>query len=682
MRTHLLAKSLTVLCPPGLPRACWLTFVLFLPLTDLIAAPQTNYDESLAGAFVLPDVLAGPDEAPASSRQEWEQTSRPHQFEMLEKYLYGRRLPAVPVSVVGAVERSEVEFDGAHGVRLQAKLRLGTTADAATTNVLLYLPKTTEKVPVFLKLNFRGNQAETDDTGVWLPTGWIPDDAGIVENRATDASRGIRQKRFPVASMVGRGYGMATAYCGDFFPDRPDGRPQSVLASLDRPVSGVLPKDEPGAIGAWAWGLSRILDWLVTLPEVDSGKVIVVGHSRLGKTALWAGACDHRFAMVVSNDSGCGGAALSRRNFGETVTVITKRFPHWFCPMLADYAGREIELPCDQHALLAMAAPRPLYVASAEEDRWADPRGEFLAAVAAGRAWKLYGLTGLGTETMPPINTPIGETIGYHIRNGKHDLLPYDWTQFADFADRNLLKKEPAGATEPIEPDARGQAQLKAFSPDQSSLPVPPPHGAVVLIGPGVEPKFTSMAGGPIDWVSDQDSLVVTRTKTHANHIVSSVMFEDADIHAEFMVSPQAHGNSGLYVHGHYEMQIYDSFGVKNFTIQDEGSLYRFAMPLVNAARPAGEWQVYDIRFIAPKRNPDGSLRSAGTLKAWLNGQLVQDGVSFTAPRSPYIPYKHGVTDYLRGVEKQLQSTGKGPLFLQDHGSPTRYRNVWIKLLD
>ena len=660
-----------------------LAFVWLLLLeTTVISAPVgANYDEAFVGTVVLPDVLAGPDEIPASSKQEWEQVSRTHQFEILQKYLYGRRLPAVPVSVVGKVEQIDVDLEGIKGVRMQATLRLGTAADAPTTNVLLYLPKSSKKVPIFLKLNFRGNQAETADPGVWLPTRWIPNDKGIVDNQATDASRGIRQRRFPVVSMIRRGYGLATAYCGDFFPDRPDGRTNSVLASLGRPVEGDLPKDEPGAIGSWAWGLSRILDWLVTRPEVDPDRVIVAGHSRLGKTALWAGACDERFAMVISNESGCGGAALSRRNFGETLAVITQRFPHWFCPRLAEYANRETELPCDQHALLAMVAPRPLYVASAKGDQWADPRGEFLAAVAAGRAWKLYGLTGLGTETMPPTDSPVGETIGYHIRSGKHDLLPYDWTQFADFADRNLLKKEPTGATEPSEPDARSRAQLKAFTPDQSSLPVPPPHGAVVLIGPDVEPKFTSMAGEPIDWVSDQDSLVVTRTKTHANHIVSSVLFEDADIHAEFMVSPQAHGNSGLYVHGHYEMQIYDSFGVKDFTIQDEGSLYRFAKPLVNAARPTGEWQVYDIRFIAPKRNPDGSLKSAGTLKAWLNGQLVQDGVSFTAPRSPYIPYKHGVTDFLRGVEKQLQSTGKGPLFLQDHGSPTRYRNVWIRPL-
>lgn len=592
--------------------------VMLVPGTP--RAADTNYDESAVGAYTLPDVLSGPDGRPAATSGDWTDRCRPHQLGLLEATVYGRRLPETVVVPVGDPEKADVTLpEGVRARRMQVRLRLGEGPKAPVVAVLLHLPKADKPVPVFLYLNFKGNQEE--------PLG-------------------------PVEAMLSRGYGMATACYGDILPDTPD--------------SGAK-----NAIAAWAWGLSRILDWLVRLPEVDATRVIVVGHSRNGKAALWAGACDERFAMVVSNESGCGGAALERRNYGETIADITRKFPHWFCPRYATFAGRAAEMPIDQHVLLAMAAPRPLYVASAIEDRWADPRGEFLAAVAAGPAWKLFGFEGLGTAEWPPADTPVGSgRIGYHVRSGKHDLLEYDWQRFADFADRHLPAVGGADA-------ATG-----AFRPVQQPLPVAPPPGALVLFGDGSEPAaFTSMNGGPIDWRVADGTLVVNTTTRHANHIVSKAVFQDADIHAEFMVDPQAHGNSGLYIHGHYEMQIYDSFGVEPPTEQDEGALYRFGPPLVNAARRPGEWQVYDIRFIAPRRDASGRIVTAGNVTAWLNGKLVQDGLAFTEPRSPYVPYKHGVTDFLRGVEKALQTTGRGPLFLQDHGSPTRFRNVWIRPL-
>jgi hypothetical protein len=599
-------------------------------------AADVNQDEAAVGTYTLPDVLAGPDGQPAASAADWADRVRPHQFGLLEANVYGRRLPPVFVRVQGDPKRSEHTLDdGLQASRIVARLVLGNGPQAPAVNVLLWLPTSAKPVPVFLYLNFKGNDAE-----------------------------------HAAPAMLARGYGVATACYEDIFPDKPEGRSKSALAALGRPVEGDLPPDEPGAIATWAWGLSRILDWLVRLPEVDATRVIVVGHSRNGKAALWAGACDERFAMVVSNESGCGGAALERRNYGETTAEITRRFPHWFCPRYSTYAGRAAEMPTDQHVLLAMVAPRPLYVASAIEDRWADPRGEFLACVAAEPVWRLFGLEGLGTADWPPVDTPLQSgRIGYHVRSGKHALIEYDWQRFADFADRHLGTVElPAAAGE--------------FRPVQDPLPAAPPPGAIVLFGDGSEPPaFTSMAGGPIDWVVKDGTLVVNTTNGHANHIVSQARFQDADIHAEFMVSPQAHGNSGLYLHGHYEMQIYDSFGVEPPTEQDEGALYRFAPALVNASRPAGEWQVYDIRFIAPRRDAGGRIVKAGSVTAWLNGKLVQDGLTFTEPRSPFIPYRHGVTDFLRGVERELRATGRGPLFLQDHGSPTRYRNVWVRPL-
>ena len=219
------------------------------------------------------------------------------------------------------------------------------------------------------------------------------------------------------------------------------------------------------------------------------------------------------------------------------------------------------------------------------------------------------------------------------------------------------------------------------FRPDQSLLDTPAPQGAIVLLD-AKSHQFLSMSGQGIDWKRQDDGLVATKSENRVNHIVSQWHFQDADIHVEFMVSELAEGNSGIYIHGHYELQIFNSFGKKEITDHDQGALYGFSKPLVNASKEPGQWQVYDIRYRAPRRDAKGKIIEPGEVTAWLNGQLVQDRARFEEPKSVYHPFRYGTTDYLKKISSQQLTTSVGPVFLQDHGSPTRFRNVWILPLD
>ena len=404
-------------------------FVLLVVFTTLRAYSQkqtkTNYDENKVPAYTLPELLRTTEGEPVTTVKQWETNRRPELLSLFTEQMYGK-LPNTKIKAsYNLVESCSTALNG-RATRKQVEITFQHKGMERKALLLMYLPNETKKpVPVFLQFNFQGNQT-------------VSNDPAIIPSAYSTHPRGNQISRWPIEMIVKAGYGVATIHYFDFYPDQKELHPKSILPFFGYESEANLADTDGQAIAAWAWGYSRMMDYLEKDKQVDAKKVIIMGHSRLGKTALWAGVNDKRFAIIISNNSGCGGAALSKREFGETVNRINQQFPHWFCKNFRQYNLKVQEMPFDQHQLLALVAPRPLYVASAVEDQWADPKGEFLSAAQAGEVFQLYGMKGLETFTMPSVNQPIMNRIAYHIRTGKHDVTDFDWKNYILFADKWL----------------------------------------------------------------------------------------------------------------------------------------------------------------------------------------------------------------------------------------------------
>ena len=400
-----------------------------------------NNNENEIPPYQLPDPLLCGDGSRIVSAEDWKTRRRPELLTLFRDIMYGNP-PPMPdkIQVTLLTEKK----DARNGTAVRREFMLDFRMDDGRRHsviVLLYIPSQVQgKVPVCVNLTFGGNQTLTDEPDVIM--------TGLQGKRDSRFLAPHRNSRCcPIDLILQHGYALAIASYHDFFPDFADSWGASIYELFRNPeelAPGSRPKDA-SAIAAWAWGYSRVLDGVLSFPEIDEKKAFCIGHSRLGKSALWAGVQDERFGMVCVNNSGCGGAALSRRLFGETIYSMYWYFnigEWWFTEKMKEYAVHVENLPFDQHELLALAAPRTVVVHSASEDLWADPKGEYLAAYHAGPVYRLFGKTGLNSEKPPPPDQAVGTDIRYFMRTGGHDLLLADWQHYLAAAD-SVFDSEP-----------------------------------------------------------------------------------------------------------------------------------------------------------------------------------------------------------------------------------------------
>ena len=370
-----------------------------------------NYFEDKVPSYELPPLLKDDDGQPITTVAQWT-ARRAKLLDLFRNELYGYspERPKDEWFEVAKIDRKAM--DGAATLKL-VNIHLGAQPEAPVIHLNLFIPNNrTKPAPAFLLICNR-------------------------DRSNIDPTRKIKSDFWPAEQIVARGYAAASFFNGDVAPDKYDGFTTGIHAYLQNPAARKF--NSWGTIAAWAWGGSRVMDYFETDPDIDEKHCAVTGHSRGGKTALWCGAQDERWALTISNCSGCSGAAIARRRFGESLKVIQNAFKHWFCGNYRKYIDREDDLPFDQHELVALVAPRAVYVTSADEDLWADQRGEWLAVHEAEPVWKLFGRQGLPSDIMPPLDKPlIGDGMGYHIRTGEHNYKVFDWNAHMDLADREF----------------------------------------------------------------------------------------------------------------------------------------------------------------------------------------------------------------------------------------------------
>ncbi len=388
----------------------------------------------------LPDVLKLNNGTIVTTSQQWISQRRPEILQLFKEQMYGRSPEAPPNLAFTTLETKKDLLNGL-ATRKQVRIFFDGKNGSHFMDVLIYYPqKIKNPVPVFVGYNFAGNESISPDKEIFITKSWVPSKTpGAINNEATDATRGIASAEWPIQFILQHGYALATIYAGDVAPDYKQGDTTGVQELYPQLKNRL---DNFGTIAAWAWGLSRAVDYFEKDPLIDSKKVIVIGTSRMGKAALWAGATDKRFAITISNESGAGGAKLFHHVGGENTKNLCKRFPYWFCKNFLKYNGRDTLMPFDQHMLIALIAPRPVYVASAISSTITDSYGEFLSAKYADPVYRLLQTDGLLIDKWPPVDTPSFGTIGYHMRKGNHGINLYDWKQFIKYADLNLKGKK------------------------------------------------------------------------------------------------------------------------------------------------------------------------------------------------------------------------------------------------